>query len=53
MIVKVFSAWVETRRWGPDDEYLCVPMIPEQVPRNKFKDGDEVEVTVTIRKVKT
>jgi len=36
--------WVETRHWGPDDDYLVVEI--QVFAEDGFKEGDIVEVTI-------
>lgn len=48
---KVFWSIVIEKAWAPDDKYLVVDLLPEQVfHQDGFKKGDKVKVTIQIEK---
>jgi hypothetical protein len=47
-----YNAYVTKKCWGPDDYYLEVHLANFQVYEKDFKDGEKVEVEITVRSLK-
>lgn len=51
MIVRTFNTWLEERDLDEKTKVLLVPLEDlEVIPKTDWKPGDQVEVTITIKR---